>query len=114
MPAIVVLEITIHKLGFHRRLDLAVPAAFHLNYDLELVEFFAARIASHRVHVDVRALLDVDLNLSVKNDASGGQQVLQLDLYPVREFFLILRTVLIPQKGGGGRFRVKFLLQCDE
>ena len=83
MLAIVVLEITIYELSFHRRFDLAVPAAFYLNYDLELVEFLTARIASQGIHMDVRAFPDVDLNLSVKNDTPSGQQVLQLDHYPV-------------------------------
>ena len=114
MLAIVIPQITGHKLSLHRRLDLAVPAAFRLNDDLEMVELLAARTASHGIHVDVCPFCDMNLHLSIENDASLNQRILKFDLYPIGQRFFVFGAVLIPQEWGGGSLCVKLLLQTHQ
>src|SRR5262249_34499296 len=68
--AMILLEITLHKLCLHGVLEFLVPASLYFNDDCDSIVCFPLSAFDDRVYVYVRALASTNFTLSIDDNAS--------------------------------------------
>jgi hypothetical protein len=124
MLALTLRKVALKQLCLHRRLQLLVPAAFHLDNDPNAVGWAAARVGAHGVNVDIRQLSwrpltpipPSDFHLAPDDDSPRHQIIFKVPLDIIGQIFLFLRTSShgVPQQPRSRCLALQLFLQASE